>query len=361
MKKSIILVMALVLSLTLFTGCNISGKKDTGDKQPDKAEKLVYLVQTAPPTMLEQLKAKEIDGFIAWEPFNSVAVNAGDGEYLFKSPDIWDDHPCCVLAVSENFTDSGAVEVFTWAHVKAVRFINDPANQEKVIQYAAEFTGKERPVVEQALANITYVEFPARDRFEEYYNSLVEGKLLKNSVSDIGYEDSEKFFTGFLRESVYKKVAGELDKNPDWMPAPITGDIKVRIGYLNADLHQLALYVAEKEGYYGKAGLENGRNYETKVYQNGVAVMEAFKAKDVDIAYLGGAPATLKRINDNINIEVVAGANNEGSGLVVRTDLGIDSVADLEGKTIAVPGIGTVQYTLLDKALREQGLRPVVK
>jgi len=89
--------------------------------------------------------------------------------------------------------------------------------------------------------------------------------------------------------------------------------------------------------------------------------MEAFKAKDVDIAYLGGAPATLKRINDNIAIEIVAGANNEGSGLVVRTDLNINSMEDLEGKTIAVPGVGTVQYTLLDKALREKGLRPVIK
>ncbi|PKM80686.1 MAG: nitrate ABC transporter ATP-binding protein, partial [Firmicutes bacterium HGW-Firmicutes-14] len=246
------------------------------------------------------------------------------------------------MAVSDNFNDSGTIEALAWAHVKAIRFINEPANKEKVTAYAIDFTGKDKAVVEQALANITFVEYPAREEFEEYYDSLVEGKLLKNSVKDIGFDDSEKFFTGFLQDSVYKKVSAELAKDPDWEPAALSGETRVRLGYLTADLHQLAFFVAEKEGYYREAGLESGKNLETKVFPNGVAVMEAFKAKDIDVAYLGGAPATLKRINDNIPIKVIAGANNEGSGLVVRSDLDIKSVADLKDKTIAVPGVGTV-------------------
>ena len=360
MKKILTSILLLLVAIVVFTGCSAGDSKEgkPGEQEPAQ-EKLVYLTQTAPPAMLEQLKAGEIDGFIAWEPFNSTAVNDGDGKYLFTSQDVWEDHPCCVLAINENFKDETTTEALVWAHIKAIRFINDPKNSEKVLQYAGDFTGKGEEVVKKSLENITYVEYPAKDKFEDYYNSLVEGQLLKNSVESIGYADRDGFFEAFLNESVYEKVSGELDKDAGWKPANVPAEQKVRLGYLAADLHQLAMFIADKEGYYKEVGLVNGQNLETKVFPNGVAVMEAFKARDVDIAYLGGAPATLKRINDNIPIEIVAGANNEGSGLVVKNE--INTVAELTGKTIAVPGVGTVQYTLLDKALRAEGLRPVIK
>jgi len=364
MKRLTFLSFALIISaMLMFAGCTGSTKKEENKPkdQVQKQDNSVFLVQTTPPNMLKQLEAKEIDGFIAWEPFNSAAVNEGYGKYLFKSPDIWDDHPCCVVAVGENFKNPQAIEAVTWAHVKATRFINDPANKEKVVKYAAEFTGRDEAVVRQALENITYVEYPAKERFEEYYDSLVGGKLLKKSVQDVGFADKDKFFSGFLNESVYQKVAGKLDQDPNWTPEAVPAAVKLRVGYLANDLHQLALWVAEKEGYYKNIGLEKGKNYEAKTFPNGVAVMEAFKAKDIDLAYLGGAPATLKRINDNISIDVIAGANNEGSALVVGSSGNINSVDDLKGKTIAVPGVGTVQYTLLEKALKNEGLRPVLK
>lgn len=362
-RLSLLLLGLVVMAMILVTGCAGTAKKDETKPQDQvrKEDNSVFLVQTTPPNMLKQLEAKEIDGFIAWEPFNSDAVNKGYGKYLFKSPDVWDDHPCCVVAVGENFKDPRSVEALTWAHVKATRFINDPANKEKVVKYAAEFTGRDEAVVRKALENITYVEYPAKDRFEEYYDSLVGGNLLKKSLQDIGFADQDKFFTGFLNESVYKKIAGKLDRDPAWTPSAVPETVKLRVGYLANDLHQLALWVAEREGYYKNIGLEKGKNYEAKTFPNGVAVMEAFKSRDIDMAYLGGAPATLKRINDNISIEVIAGANNEGSALVVGSGLNIKSVADLKGKTIAIPGVGTVQYTLLDNALKKEGLRPVLK
>ena len=362
MKKLVVVMTSLLLLIIIFSGC-AGGKKEesTAVQKPNTEEAVVKLIQTSPPNMLKQLKTKEIDGFIAWEPFDSTAVENGDGKYLFKSPDVWKDHPCCVLALSDNYHNPKTVEAFTWAQIKATRFINDPQNREKVQRYASEFTGKDTAIVKQALTNITYVEYPARDKFKEYYNSLEAGKLLKKSVTDIGFADSDKFFAEFLQDSVYKDVADKLAKDPNWIAPPVAGATKLRVGYLANDLHQLALYVADKEGYFNKVGLVSGKSYNPKVFPNGVAVMEAFKAKDIDIAYLGGAPATLKRINDNVPIKVIAGANNEGSGLVVRSDLGINTVADLKGKTIAVPGVGTVQYTLLSKALEQQGLRPVIK
>lgn len=364
MKKTFFLVLALLVVTLFLGGCTGQSEpqsKEQTQEQPKTEVAAVNVIQTTPPNMLNQLKAKEIDGFIAWEPFNTVAIEGGESKYLFTSSEIWKDHPCCVVALSDNYKDSKTIEAFTWANVKAIQYINDLQNNEKVVQYAAEFTGKDTATVTKALQNITYVEYPAKDKYEDFYNTLEQSKLLTKSVKDIGFADRDKFFAGFLQNSAYETIAANLANDADWVPASVTAETKLRVGFITNDLHQLAIYVAEKEGYLGKVGLTAGKTFETKGFANGVAVMQAFASKDIDMGYLGGAPAILKRINDNIPIELIAGANNEGSGLVVKNDSGINSISDLAGKTIAVPGIGTMQYTLLEKAIKDKGLRLVIK
>jgi NitT/TauT family transport system substrate-binding protein len=125
---------------------------------------------------------------------------------------------------------------------------------------------------------------------------------------------------------------------------------KLRIGFLQGDLHQLAFFVAKEKGFYADEGLD----FDYSVYENGVKEMDAFKANAIDIGYLGIAPATLKRIEANVNITIVAGVNAEGSAIIARSDL-VD-VSDLEGKEVAIPGFGTVQDILLRIALGQHGL-----
>ncbi len=325
-------------------------------------EKTLYIVNLPPSTMLDQLKAGDIDGFIAWEPFNAEAVVSGYGKYLIQSGEVWPNHPCCVLAVSDSYKDDRVIEALVWAHIKATRFINDPANHDRVVEYAMEFTGKDRDVVELAISNIKYVEYPNKTEFRNYYHKLKEGQILKVSLEELGYSDEDAFFNDFLNSSYYEDVVSHLNENPAWMPDKVSPDEVVRIGYLSADLHQLAIYIALKEGYYKEVGLVEGENLIVKPpYVNGVAVMEAFKNKEIDAAYLGGAPATLKRINDMTDIHVVAGVNNEGSAIVVRADSDINTTSDLEGKTIATPGVGTVQDFIVRQVASNEGLTIVLK
>ncbi len=89
----------LVLTFSLIAGCG-TNKLSSSSEPKDQT---IYIVQTPPGNMLEQLKNNEIDGFVAWEPFNANA------------------------------------------------FINNPANLQKVQQYAAEFTSKPLEVVTKAL------------------------------------------------------------------------------------------------------------------------------------------------------------------------------------------------------------------
>jgi len=127
---------------------------------------------------------------------------------------------------------------------------------------------------------------------------------------------------------------------------------KVRIGYLQSDLHQLSFFVAVEKGFFQREGI----SFDYIAYENGVKVMEAFKAGAIDIGYLGIAPASLKTIKEDVNITIIAGANAEGSAVIVGKESNINSVSDLAGKKVAIPNFGTVQDILLRIALQKNGL-----
>lgn len=357
-KKVIIPLFVLIVSV-LALGC-VQGPKEGGTQAP--AEQNVYIVNMAPPTMLEELKSGDIDAFIAWEPFPAEAAVDGYARYLINSSEIWPNHPCCILAASKSYTDDRVLTAIVWAHIKATQFINDPANHNKTVQYAMEFTGKNRRTAETALANIDFVEYPNTTEFENYYYRLKAGHLLKRSAESLGYANDRAFFNDFLDQSYYLKVKQKLEEDPSWVPPAVSSKEVVRIGHLSADLHEMAVYVALQEGYFRQVGLVNGENLFIKGnYVNGVAAMEAFKNHEIDVCYLGGAPSTLKRVNDDTKIRIIAGVNNVGSSIMVGVNSDIHTPKELAGKTIATPGVGTVQDFIVRQLAEEEGYKVVMK
>ncbi len=317
-----------------------------GCQQAEVGEGKIKVVTMSPRDMVEQLKLGGIDAFVAWEPFVSEAVVNGNGKIIATSADIWPNHPCCVVATTEK-DDRELVTAIVWAHVKATRFINNPDNREKVIEYAMEFTGKSREVVDEAMKRIKFIEYPDEEEFVKYFENLKRGGYLKKSVKELGYESEDDFFQDFLYKDVYDYVNSKLAENESWVPEKVNKT--VRVGYLTADLHQLAFYVAMKEGYYSQVGLL----VEAKEFANGVMEMEGFKNGEIEVGYLGGAPATLKRVNDDVRISIIAGANSEGSAIVAKD---ASSIEELAGKKVAIPGFGTVQDFLLRMVAEKAGL-----
>ena len=138
-----------------------------------------------------------------------------------------------------------------------------------------------------------------------------------------------------------------------WNPPP-TPD--VRIGYLTKDLHQLALRVAVENGLFEREGI----NVQLEEFGNGGYVMDGFLAGEIDMGYLGAAPALVKSLNQDIMITILAAVNMEGSAIMVKKseyDAGhVTTIADLVGKTVFHPGPATVQNFLLRLALNQSGL-----
>lgn len=123
----------------------------------------------------------------------------------------------------------------------------------------------------------------------------------------------------------------------------------VHIGYLPSD-HDAALFVADASGMYKDAGI----NVELHEYNNGGDLMSAMASGDLDVGYVGIAPV-VSSISKGVPAKIVAGAQNEGSGLLSH-DSSITSVADLKGKTIATPGEASIQSVLLKYDLKKNGM-----
>jgi NitT/TauT family transport system substrate-binding protein len=335
MKKYYIVLFVLVL----FAGLAVY------EMTPSK--KTIYVVSMTTNEMSEALRNGTIDGFISWEPYPTKAVFDGYGKSLVNSKDVWENHPSCSLALSEDIKDEHTKIAIVWALVKGTRFINDPANREKVLGYGEEFSGLDRERVLVAINNTVYVEFPDIDQTKEGLEILYEAGALKNSMNSIGYKDVDDFLENFFIDKYYTEVRNRLDENPDWTPAAVNESI--RFGYIDGNIHYLAIYVAQKEGYFEKTGLIPGKNIQFTGYRNGRAILDAFKHREVDAAELGTTVILKFRIDDNGRIAVISGVNTGGSSLVVRSDSGIKTLDDLNGHRIATTGFGTCQDTIMRK------------
>jgi NitT/TauT family transport system substrate-binding protein len=129
----------------------------------------------------------------------------------------------------------------------------------------------------------------------------------------------------------------------------------VRIAYLRSDIHQLPCWVALDKGFFEKEGV---KVEVAGIFNAGPELMSGFVAGDLDMGYVGVAPATTAVANKTAKVIALAQVNTEGSSIVVRRDGKIMTVPELTGKSAAIPGHATVQDSLFRKALLKFNVQP---
>jgi NitT/TauT family transport system substrate-binding protein len=123
---------------------------------------------------------------------------------------------------------------------------------------------------------------------------------------------------------------------------------RVRMGYIADFLGASMVAVANKQELWKKHGLVP----ETKIFTNGPIQIQALGTGDLDFGYIGPGALWLPMTG---RAKLVA-INAVGFSDRVIARSGIASIADLKGKTVAVPE-GTSGDMLLRLALRNAGLR----
>ena len=134
-----------------------------------------------------------------------------------------------------------------------------------------------------------------------------------------------------------------------------TNDTKlttVTIGYQKAD----SIDIARNRGVFAKKMKAKGYKVVFKEFQDGTALTTALKAGDIDYARVGDVPPVTAQANGLNFVYVAAGSDKvKGSGLEVKKNGDIQSLADLKGKTIAYTKGTSSQYFVL-RLLKKAGL-----
>lgn len=137
--------------------------------------------------------------------------------------------------------------------------------------------------------------------------------------------------------------------------AAVEPDAPVRIGYLPIT-DATPLLVAHNNGYFDAAGV---RADKPTLLRSWAQLVEAFLSGQVNVVHLLSPMTVWARYGSRVPAKVVAWNHVNGSALTVSPDIG--TVADLGGKTVAVPFWYSIHNVVLQDMLRAQRLTPVLK
>ena len=356
MDKKIAIIAVAVVAIVIVAAFAVTMMSDNSD------DDTIYWLAVPPVNQKDQIAQGLIDGGVSWEPYCSDSILSGDAHALIWSGDFWPNHPCCIVAVNNEFAEDHPelVARTVAAHMEATDWILDtienkdtnPDNYTNLLQMGAAFSGRNTSVVAASLEHMTLL-YEINDQFKDYLVNFTEDFIDLDQTTDAavtarGYSSVEDFVDTFVNDS-YMETAATLSKSDT-----IVGT--VRLGFLNGDLHQFARVVASNVTMWEGTAFE-GKNLFTQwgvditspsPYANGPAVMLAFDTDVIDMGYLGSPPAIVKHLNVNTansDIRIVAQANVEGSAIIVNND--IQSIDDLGGKTLGTPGPASIQHLML--------------
>lgn len=129
---------------------------------------------------------------------------------------------------------------------------------------------------------------------------------------------------------------------------------EVNIAYFPNITHSQAL-VIKNRGILEKELGESSHVYWTS-FNAGPDEVTALFSGDIDIGYIGPIPAISANVKSKGDVVIISGCSDGGMMLLAAPESGIETIADLSGKNVAVPQIGNTQHLVLLDLLAENGL-----
>lgn len=131
---------------------------------------------------------------------------------------------------------------------------------------------------------------------------------------------------------------------------------ELRVGYFPNITHCQALVGLAKGEFQKSLGC---LPFVPKVFNAGPAAIEALLAGEIDLTYVGPAPAINAYVRSQGSaLRVIAGSASGGAVFVRRADVSLNRKEDFAGKRFAAPQIGNTQDLSLRAYLSELGYLP---
>lgn len=179
-----------------------------------------------PSLMVEAMRAGEIDGFIAGEPWSSVAVSEGLAEIVAVGSRIWQRGVEKVLAFRTQWLDENpaVVDRLLVGLSRAAAWCDDPENRDELAALLArpDYVGQPEALILPALAGHMLLSvggpsidmpdflmfhreataFPWRSQALWIYSQMVRWKLVQGDIK------TERIVTDVFRSDVYRRALG---------------------------------------------------------------------------------------------------------------------------------------------------------
>jgi len=139
--------------------------------------------------------------------------------------------------------------------------------------------------------------------------------------------------------------------------------MRLRIGHLSTFYHTAVLLMAD-DGFEDRIGCP----VRWRLFGTGPAIVDALEREELDLAYIGLPPAVIGMAR-GVPIRCIAGGHMEGTVLAgpaeapshpAQPELG-EILAAFRGRSIGVPGRGSIHDVILVNALRRAGLEGEVE
>jgi len=155
--------------------------------------------EVVPPIKMPEFLAKnpEIGGFTVAEPLGTKAIASGSAELTFLSGQLWESHPCCVVAMRDDFIDAhtDAVQEFVTMLVKSGRFITQ--TPDKAAEIAVKFLDPEEKLGLQVPVLLKVLKEPQGIKTDDLFPVIEDlEKIQRYMVEEMGVGtliDLEKF------------------------------------------------------------------------------------------------------------------------------------------------------------------------
>ncbi len=354
-------------------------------------------------TMPTLMASKQIDAYIAWQPYVEVAPMAGFGRVLSYTGDLppspkWKNHPCCVFLTISSMEKENPdlVNAMTALMMLSTDYINAHPDESGAI-VAEWLAGKSNFTYgdisvssEEAMTRAIYTVNFTNEPTDTWQNGILQFMYAQRELGVLNgtlKTASDAEAKAILFDSVPYQNAKQMIQNKHIITPPKASK-QLGFGYLLSD-HDTMLFVAVKKWQYfndtyGIAlkprDLTASRPEIADLIVNGQPVAEIklisaeFGGPLMQLAATNaiqfsivGNPPVIASIDKGNQAKIIMAANLEGSGVVVSADspardwpsffAWAKQRADA-GKPlrIADPGKGSIQDILLKYSMKESNL-----
>ncbi|WP_126391615.1 CmpA/NrtA family ABC transporter substrate-binding protein [Pseudanabaena sp. ABRG5-3] len=220
-----------------------------GGLDPDKD---VQISPVPPPDSVAKMSAGDLDAMLMPDPFNQRAVFEKIGFIHLLTKDLWNGHPCCAFAASQQWIDTNpnTFRAVNKAIVDAAAYANNPKNRPEIAKALIErkYLNQPLPVVEAVLTGKfedglgNTLDVPDRIGFDPYpwksYAKWIASQMVRWDLMPKNKADYTKISQDIFLTDLSAELQKELGQTP-----PTTAEKTETLKYDTFDPKDPAAYV----------------------------------------------------------------------------------------------------------------------